>query len=162
MLILNTGGTFNKRYNPISGTLEVPFDNMAIETIASRLTGTLNIAGVLYKDSREFTGDDRKMIADIILASSEQTIVIVHGTDTMHLTAAYLHEILSERVVIMTGAMVPFEIDSIEATANMAMALGFTQGSPEAGVYICMQGLVAPWDRMEKNRELGRFEIVQN
>ena len=32
MLILNCGGTFNKRYNVVDGTLEVPYDNRAIDT----------------------------------------------------------------------------------------------------------------------------------
>ncbi len=162
MLILNTGGTFNKRYNPVSGLLEVPFDNAAIESIAARFTCQYNVAGVLYKDSAAFTHDDRKMIADIILASSEREIVVVHGTDTMHLSAAYLSTILEDRVVVLTGAMVPYEIDAVEATANFSMALGFAQAVPTCGVYICMQGLAMPWDRVVKNRESGRFEIVQD
>ncbi len=31
--VLNTGGTFNKRYNPIKGQLEVPSDNIALDKI---------------------------------------------------------------------------------------------------------------------------------
>jgi len=162
MLILNTGGTFNKRYNPLSGAMEVPFDNAAIDAIVSRFTCKFDIAGVLYKDSMEFTNDDRKMIADIILASQERCIVIIHGTDTMHLTAAYLDALLEDRVVVLTGAMVPYEVDTVEATANFAMALGYAQAQSHEGVYICMQGLCAPWDRIEKNREQGRFERVQD
>ncbi len=162
MLILNTGGTFNKRYNPLSGAMEVPFDNAAIDAIVSRFTCKFDIAGVLYKDSVEFTNEDRKMIADIILASHEKRIVIVHGTDTIHLTAAYLDALLEDRVVVLTGAMVPYEIDAVEATANFSMALGYADAQRCDGVYICMQGLCVPWDRIEKNRELGRFEIVQD
>ena len=37
MLILNTGGTFNKRYNPISGELEVAYDNLAVESVLKSL-----------------------------------------------------------------------------------------------------------------------------
>ena len=33
MLILNTGGTFNKRYNSLSGEIEVPVDNYAVENL---------------------------------------------------------------------------------------------------------------------------------
>ncbi len=162
MLILNTGGTFNKRYNSITGTLDVPYDNRAVEEIASRFVNDLTIAGVLYKDSLDFTSDDRKMIADIILASTEKEIVIVHGTDTMHLTAAYLSALIEDRVVVLTGSMMPYEIDALEATANFSMALGYAQGQSDYGVYICMQGLVGPWESIEKNRASGRFEIVQD
>ncbi len=162
MLILNTGGTFNKRYNPITGTLDVPYDNRAVEEIISRFAYNPTVAGVLYKDSLEFTSDDRKMIADIILASTEKEIVIIHGTDTMHLTAAYLSALIEDKVVVLTGAMVPYEIDKLEATANFSMALGYAQAQSDHGIYICMQGLVRSWEKLEKNRTSGRFEIVQD
>ncbi|MDQ7068099.1 MAG: hypothetical protein Q9M40_09070 [Sulfurimonas sp.] len=38
MLILNSGGTFNKRYNKINGELEIPFDNHAIESILTSVS----------------------------------------------------------------------------------------------------------------------------
>ncbi len=34
ILIINTGGTFNKIYNPISGELEIDKSGLAVETIA--------------------------------------------------------------------------------------------------------------------------------
>ena len=161
MFILNTGGTFNKRYNPATGTLDVPFDNRALEMIASRFTYNPTIAGAVYKDSVDFTGDDRKMIANIVMESVEKKIVIIHGTDTMHLSAAYFSEIFEDRVIVFTGSMVPYEIDNVEATANFAMALGYAEAQSENGVYICMQGVVGKHDSIEKNRTLGRFEFVQ-
>ena len=33
--VINTGGTFNKRYNPLSGELEVPKDSLALDEIIS-------------------------------------------------------------------------------------------------------------------------------
>jgi L-asparaginase len=53
MKIMNTGGTFNKRYNPVSGELEVPFDNLAVEEIVKSFSYEVDIAGMLYKDSLE-------------------------------------------------------------------------------------------------------------
>lgn len=160
MIIINTGGTFNKRYDPLTGELVVPFDNGAVEEILGRFTSGVEVAGLIYKDSLEMTGEDRKMMADVILASDERTFVVIHGTDTMHLSAAFLSELVTDRVVILTGAMVPFSIDPVEATANLAMALGFAEAGPEAGVYVCMQGTVAPHEKIRKNRESGKFERV--
>jgi len=160
MLILNTGGTFNKRYNPLKGELEVPYDNDALDSITSRFTYPLNLAGTVYKDSLEIDAEDRKMMADIILASTEKTFILVHGTDTMDKTAAFLAEVAPEKIIIITGAMVPFSIDPIEATANFAMALGFGEACEKEGVYICMQGSVAPHDKLVKNRSIGKFERV--
>jgi L-asparaginase len=162
MLILNTGGTFNKRYNPISGELEVPYDNLAVEKILSTFSSTVEVAGVIYKDSLDMDAQDRKMMAQIISASQERCFVLIHGTDTMHLSATFLAEVLEEKVVVLTGAMVPFEIDPVEATANLAMALGFAKVQDTPGVYICMQGLVAKHEKIVKNRALGKFEIVED
>ncbi len=160
MKIMNTGGTFNKRYNTITGELEVPFDNLAIEEIVKGFSYDVDIAGMLYKDSLEMEQIDRDQLTAILSADDEDVFVIVHGTDTMHLTAEQLAEYLPDRVIVLVGAMTPFFIDKSEASVNLGMALGFAATQPAAGVYICMSGIIAPYDRIVKNREAGRFEIV--
>ena len=161
MLILNIGGTFNKRYNMITGELEVPYDNEAVGYILSSATEDFNLAGTVYKDSLEMDSEDRKMIARIIMESSDDTFVLVHGTDTMHITAEFLDEIFDDRKIILTGAMKPFEIEQSEASFNLGMAIGFAKAKPQNGVYICMSGYVAPWQKIEKNRSVGKFQIVR-
>ncbi len=161
MLILNTGGTFNKRYNPLSGEMEVPFDNLAVEKILATFTYDVETAGVIYKDSLDMDIDDRKMLVKIIAASSETHFIIIHGTDTMDKSAAFLDAVLEDKIVVFTGAMVPFEIDPIEATANLAMAMGYVKNETIPGVYICMQGSVAKHDKLVKNRTTGKFELVE-
>ncbi len=161
MLILNTGGTFNKRYNPLTGALDVPYDNHAVEAVLQALhVSSEALAGVVYKDSLDMDANDRKMIASIILESHERDVVIVHGTDTMHLTATVLAGVIENRRIVITGAMVPWSIDPVEASANLAMALGFLQGGSDDGVYICMSGMIAPHDQITKNRSKGVFERV--
>ena len=161
MLILNSGGTFNKRYNPIAGELEVPYDNYAIEAILESVNGGYNLAGVVYKDSLEMDFEDRKMIANIIRESTEKEFIIVHGTDTVHLTAEFLAEVFADRCIVLTGAMKPFEIDKVEASLNLGIAIGFLNAEPPKGVYIAMSGFVAPWQSVEKNRSIGKFEVVR-
>ena len=161
MLILNSGGTFNKRYNKISGELEVPFDNESIEKILLSVDSEYNLAGVVYKDSLEMDINDRKMLASIIMESTDDTFIIVHGTDTMSITAEFLDEVFDDRKIILTGSMKPFEIDSVEATLNLGMALGFANSVVENGVYICMSGFIKTWNKLEKNRKSGKFEIVK-
>lgn len=160
MKIINTGGTFNKRYNPLRGELEVPFDNEAVEEIVKSFSYEVDIAGVLYKDSSEIGPVDRDQLAAILSADDEDVFVVVHGTDTMHLTAEKLAEYLPDRVIVLVGAMTPFSIDKSEASLNLGMALGFAATQPANGVYICMSGIIAPYDQITKNRDAGRFEIV--
>ncbi|WP_297486026.1 asparaginase domain-containing protein [Sulfurimonas sp.] len=161
MLILNSGGTFNKRYNQLTGELEVPYDNYAIEKILESVYAKYDLAGVVYKDSLDMSVDDRKMIANIILESSETNFLVVHGTDTMHLSAEFLDEVFDDRIIVLTGAMKPFEIDNIEATLNLGIAMGFLKSATKFGVYICMNGYIEKWDKIEKNRDIGKFEIVR-
>lgn len=160
MKILNTGGTFNKRYNSLNGEMQVPFDNNALEVMINSFINPIDMAGVLYKDSLEFTSDDRKMLANIINADDENIFIIIHGTDTMDITAGFLDAVFDDRIIILTGAMNPFEIDSVEASVNFGMAVGYAKCCKENGVYICMNGEVQPFNKLVKNRSLGKFEIV--
>ncbi len=160
MLILNCGGTFNKRYNFVEGELEVPYDNKVIQRILDSYDAEYDLAGVVYKDSLDMDINDRKMLANIIMESKDETFIIVHGTDTMHMSAEFLSEIFDDRKIIFTGAMKPFEIDNIEATFNLAMAIGFSKSLDDNGVYICMNGHIKPWQKLKKNTLLGKFEVV--
>lgn len=160
MLILNTGGTFNKRYNLINGHLEVPFDNKVIETILNSYRENYNLAGLVYKDSLDMTTDDRKMMANIIAESEEKKFIIVHGSDTMDETAEFLDTVFDDRVIILVGSMKPFEIDKVEASLNLGLAIGYLKATESKGVYICMSGYIEQWNKIRKNREEGKFEIV--
>ncbi|WP_324171169.1 asparaginase domain-containing protein [Sulfurimonas sp.] len=161
MLILNSGGTFNKRYNLFNGELEVPFDNHAIERILQSVEFKYDLAGIVYKDSLEMNIDDRKMLASIIMESKDDIFIIIHGTDTMSISAEFLSEIFKDRKIILTGAMKPFEIDKIESSLNLGLAIGFAKATLENGVYICMSGMIEPYEKIIKNTNLGIFELVK-
>jgi len=159
MLILNTGGTFNKRYNPLTGELFVPSDNRAVAEILQSLVIEIDVQGILYKDSLEMSEEDRSLLADTIAKSDEKVIIVIHGTDTMDLSAEAVARLGLKKTVIFTGAMVPFSINPIEATANLSMAIGFALRSC-SGVYIVMQGICGQYNYVRKNRECGKFEYV--
>lgn len=159
MTIINSGGTFNKIYNPLTGNLDVPSNNIAIEKIISTFTYPLDVEGIIFKDSLEMSEDDREELYQKV-DSLEGSVVIVHGTDTMHESALYLHDRVEDRVIVFTGAMVPFSIDPIEATANLAMAINFAKTATKSGIYISMQGEVASLHHLRKNRSEGKFQRV--
>jgi L-asparaginase len=159
MLILNIGGTFNKRYDSLRGELFVPCDNRAVESIMETLVIPIDLQGLIFKDSLEMDEDDRVLLCNAIARTDETSIIVVHGTDTMDLSAAAVASLRLDKTVVFTGAMVPFSIDPIEATANLAMAIGYAH-SQVSGVYIVMQGVIGSRTRVKKNRELGKFEYV--
>lgn len=159
-LIINTGGTFNKVYNPLKGELEVSKEGRALESILCYFYNyPYEIINIIHKDSLEMNDEDRLLMLKTIQSTGFEKVLIVHGTDTMDITASFLSLHVKDKVITLTGAMVPFSIDGIEATANLSMALGDLHVREKKGVYIAMHGLVATHDIIYKNRQKGIFEL---
>lgn len=159
LLIINTGGTFNKRYNPLKGELEVPKDSIALETILRYCYNTpYELTALVHKDSLEMNEDDRKSILETIQNHPSDKVLIIHGTDTMDITASYLDLHVKNKTIVLTGAMVPFSIDTVEATANFMFALGVLHVKSQKGVFISMHGITKEHSCIYKNREKGIFE----
>lgn len=163
IVFINTGGTLNKRYEPISGRLIVSSDESTIEELLGSAASNLDIQlmGLIHKDSLDMTDDDRKLIIAAIRtlpgSMKDAPVIIVHGTDTLHETAAALDRATLDRVVILTGAMRPAEIDPRESSLHLGLALGFLAAAPEPGIYVAMHGRVAPYQLLRKNYDLGIF-----
>ncbi len=156
--VINTGGTFNKRYNPLSGELDVPKDSLALDDIISYCYNIdFDVLNIISKDSLEMKDYDRELIVQTIKECTNDKVIIIHGTDTIDLTSAYIDEKIKDKNIILTGAMFPISIDKIEATLNFSMAIGFLNSNCENGVYIAMHGSVKNYKKLIKNREIGQF-----
>ena len=156
--VINTGGTFNKRYNPLTGELEVPKDSLALDEIISYCYNIdFDVLNVISKDSLDMSDADREFIVKTIKNCKNENIIIVHGTDTMDLTAKYLDEKIKDKTIVLTGAMLPISINKVEATLNFSQAIGFLNSKCENGIYISMHGSVKNYKKLVKNRELGKF-----
>ena len=160
--IINTGGTFNKRYNPIKGALEVPNDNIALDKIiASCHNIEFDIKNIVSKDSLDMTDEDRQTITDTVNESSSDKIIIIHGTDTVDLTSAFLREQVSNKKIVFTGAMIPMSIDEVEATMNFSLSLGFLSADIKNGIYLAMHGVVVDSSKLIKDKSVGKFLIQE-
>ncbi|WNL12034.1 asparaginase domain-containing protein [Aliarcobacter cryaerophilus] len=156
--VINTGGTFNKRYNPLSGELDVPKDSLALDEIINYCYNIdFEVLNIISKDSLDMNDYDRELIVKTIKDCKNQNIIIVHGTDTMDLTAKYLDEKIKDKNIVLTGAMLPISINKVEATLNFSQALGFLNANIGNGIYISMHGSVKNYKKLVKNRELGKF-----
>jgi L-asparaginase len=160
--VLNTGGTFNKRYNPISGQLEVPSDNIALDKIVkSCFNIEFEIRNIVSKDSLDFTQEDRETVLENIINSENDKIIIIHGTDTVDLTAKFIEDKIEGKKIVFTGAMVPMSIDEVEATMNFSQAIGFLNAPIKNGIYLSMHGSVIEHSKLKKDRSVGQF-LVKN
>jgi L-asparaginase len=160
--ILVTGGTFDKKYNELAGTLTFTETHVPEMLRLGRCRVDVAVRQLMMIDSLEMTAADRRAIAGACLAAAESRIVITHGTDTIVETATTLAEAVPAargKTIVLTGAMVPYAFGSSDGLFNLGSALSFAQALP-AGVYVAMNGRAFPWDDVRKNRETGNFEAL--
>ena len=156
--VFTCGGTFEKVYDPISG--ELGFQNSCLPNIIkrSRITLKVELEELFFKDSLDMNNDDRLAIAHKIKIEPVKNIVLVHGTDTMIQTAQTIKDHLSQdKVVVITGAMLPFSVKESDAMFNFGGAFIATQ-ILKPGIWISMNGHIFSSNDVEKNKLKGVFE----
>jgi L-asparaginase len=154
--IFVTGGTFDKEYDELTGSLFVHDTHLDEMLRLGRCLVPVEVHTLMMIDSLEMTAAHRQLIAAECRATREPRIVITHGTDTMVETAAVLAHAALGKTIVLTGAMVPYKFGSSDGMFNLGSALAFVQVLPP-GVYIAMNGRCFPWDGVRKDRERGVF-----
>jgi len=157
--IFATGGTFDKEYNEINGKLYFKETNLFKLLELGRSRVDVQIETLMMIDSLEMSDKDRNYILDQCKKESANKIIITHGTDTMVDTAALIASKIKDKVVILTGAMIPIKFGSSDGLFNLGSALSFAQ-ILKPGVYITMNGQYFHWDNVKKNKQLGIFERI--
>jgi len=158
--IFVTGGTFDKEYNELTGSLFFKDTHLPEMLRLGRCRLDVSIGTLMMLDSLEMTDADRALIVERCRVEAETRILITHGTDTMVETARVLSEAFpasGHKTIVLTGAMVPYAFGSSDGLFNLGSALSFVQVLPP-GVYIAMNGKYFPSGRVRKNRETGVFE----
>ncbi|MBC8382816.1 MAG: asparaginase [Candidatus Cloacimonetes bacterium] len=157
--IFVTGGTFDKEYNELTGELFFQDSHIHEMLLLGRCKLDLKIRTLMLEDSLSMTDADRKIILENCLSASEDKIVITHGTDMMVATAKVLGEVIVDKTIVLTGAMIPYKFGSSDGLFNLGSALAFVQTLPP-GVYVSMNGKYFKWDKVQKNRKTGIFEEI--
>lgn len=115
---------------------------------------------LFLKDSIYTTNEDREKILQNCKDCTEDQIIVTHGTDTMPETARMLGKVITDKTIVLLGAMVPFNQPKSDALFNLGCAISAVQSLPK-GVYITMNGKIFSWDNVRKNKELGLFENIK-
>ena len=160
MRIFITGGTFDKEYNELDGKLFFKDTHLPEMLSLGRSKVAVRIKTLMMIDSLDMTEKDRRVILDHCKKASEDRIVITHGTDTMEKTARVLGKEITDKTIVLTGAMVPYKFGSSDGLFNLGSALAFAQTLPK-GVYIAMNGRHFQWSNVRKNKRTGQFEEIR-
>ncbi len=167
IVVITTGGTIEKTYDESDGSL-ANRESIIKARIMSRLrlpyTG-LQVFSVMSKDSLFMNDDDRSLLIQFIKSQLEKMIpiVILHGTDTMSVSAQKcFEEIKNPNVpIVFTGAMKPLGFEDSDALQNVTEALLASKLIPP-GVYLSFHGRIFKVPGVRKNRDRGTFEEVED
>ncbi len=158
--IFITGGTFDKEYNEITGQLFFKDTHMQELLEKGRNKVAVKIRTLMMIDSLDMTKEDRELIVHQCKQSAEDKIIITHGTDTMSETARVIAQTITDKTIILTGAMIPIKFGSSDGLFNLGSALAFVQALPP-GVYVAMNGRYFNWNNVRKNKMTGVFEELK-
>jgi L-asparaginase len=154
-----TGGTFDKEYDEINGRLFFKETHVLEMLRLGHCSLEVDVKTLMMIDSLDMKHEDREMILQNCKSCSEKRIVITHGTDTMAVTANLLGSSVTDKVVVLTGALIPYKFGSSDGLFNLGSALAFVQ-TLAPGVYVAMNGRCFNWNNVAKDRDTGFFKEV--
>jgi glutamyl-tRNA(Gln) amidotransferase subunit D len=145
--ILSTGGTIASRIDYATGGVT---GLETIEEIVSAIPELASIANLRLRQIFQMMSEDMeayhwieigKKIEDEI-NNGVDGIIITHGTDTMHYTAAVLSLMIqnSPIPILLVGSQRSSDRGSSDASMNLICAAQFIAKSDFSGVAICMHG----------------------
>jgi L-asparaginase len=159
--ILTTGGTIDKTFDERDGSLRNA--GSVLDNILSRMRLpdlSWRHVSIMSKDSLDMTADDRRTILTAVreALTSDDAVIVVHGTDTLSVTGELLHQELADlrKPVVLTGAMRPFEFRDTDAYQNMTEALLATRLLPP-GVWAVMHNQALRFPGVTKDRRRMTF-----
>lgn len=164
--LITTGGTIEKTYDEMTGTLENRVSIVGRMLEGLRLEeATVTTVELLKKDSLYMTDDDREQIVAGVAAawsdSKTTAVVILHGTDTLAVTGELVCARLGPSLrgpVVLTGAMRPYEMIRSDALQNLTEAV-FATGLLTPGVYCVAHGRALRFPGVVKDRQRGTFVL---
>ncbi len=154
-----TGGTFDKEYDELRGTLDFRETHVQAMLTRGRCGLTVTVQVLMMVDSLDMSDAQRGAIVAACALCPDSQIVITHGTDTLVDTARALALGIRDKTIVLTGAMVPYAFGSSDGLFNLGSAVSFVQTLPP-GVYVAMNGKWFAWDNVRKNRDAGVFEAL--
>lgn len=163
VVIITTGGTIEKTYDEFDGSLQnrgTSIKNRILTKMRLPYTNIL-VHPLMSKDSLYMTDEDRVLIAATVQDEMKRDcpIVVLHGTDTMSVSAEFCHNKISHPnvAVVFTGAMIPMGFDDSDASQNVTEALLAAKLLPP-GFYISFHNQIFKLPNVRKNKDKGTFE----
>ncbi len=158
--LISTGGTIEKTYDPLEGVMENHLSVLDVMLAQLILRGVKLVRiPLMNKDSLDMSPEDHDLIASTAasFAKNHDGVLIVHGTDRLHLTGERIcDQFVTPVPIVLTGAMKPWELRTTDAMQNLTEALTAVQ-LLGPGVYLAMHNRVLAFPGVRKDPKLGTF-----
>jgi L-asparaginase type I len=154
VIVLTTGGTIGHR-SEANGVATMSFDPAGLVSALALPDIDIEFRAVMRKGSMDVGPADWVVIAQAVsdaMASAPRGVVIAHGTDTMHYTAAALAFMLRGLPVpvVMTGSMIPGGDAGSDALPNLRDAVTVAAFADLAEVCVVFMGKIIRGTRARK------------
>lgn len=159
VLVLITGGTFDKSYHPVEETLDFSAGSLVPKLLEMAQVTDAPCEEVMMIDSLYMDDEKRTGLLAAIERHAADRVLVVHGTSTIRDTATYLSShFSSDKTIVLTGALVPARYDAAEASFNFGLAFAAARYFSH-GVYVAMHGLVVHAEEISKSGDTGQFRL---
>lgn len=145
ILLLSTGGTIASSLDYTTGAVSPTFSSDDIKKLIPEISQFANIDTevVFLESSENILPAHWKRIAEIITTKKNlqySGIIISHGTDTMHYTAAYLSFALVgfPIPIVLVGSQRSLDRPSSDAAMNLISTIQFITKYKSQGVFVAM------------------------
>jgi L-asparaginase len=154
VLVLNTGGTLEKVYDEHQERMVLSQKTAIEKLLESARISDLTVRKFKLIDSLEMDDAYRAELMIAVARNRNEGVIIVHGTGTITTTAEYLAERVQGKTVVLTGSILPLQLDPTEAAANLGGAVAAARYLPH-GVYVALHGVVeaAGHCRLDRDRK---------
>jgi L-asparaginase type I len=154
VIVLTTGGTIGHR-SEANGVATMSFDPAGLASALALPDVDIEFRAVMRKGSMDVGPADWVVIAQAVSDATARTprgIVIAHGTDTMHYTAAALAFMLRGLPVpvVMTGSMIPGGDAGSDGLPNLRDAVTVAAVADLAEVCVVFMGKIIRGTRARK------------
>lgn len=162
--IVSTGGTIEKTYDELGGSLSNEYNVLDVLLSQLELEGVeIHRISLMNKDSLDMSDADMALVATTVehVLAENDGVVVVHGTDRLADTGHLIHERLGEtdKPVVLTGAMRPYELRQSDAVQNMTEALIAVQ-LLAGGVWCVLHNKAMRFPGVRKDRD--RLTLVRD
>lgn len=162
--IVSTGGTIEKTYDELGGSLSNEYNVLDVLLSQLELEGVeIRRISLMNKDSLDMSDADMALVATTVehVLAENDGVVVVHGTDRLADTGHLIHERLGEtdKPVVLTGAMRPYELRQSDAVQNMTEALIAVQ-LLAGGVWCVLHNKAMRFPGVRKDRD--RLTLVRD